>query len=72
MQAKPLDVEVGKIYRIASFKAVNQWIFFKVTFKNDLAAPAVLNLFMNTTWAVNTTRVQPPYRLLVSERQCLR
>lgn len=59
---KPLDFEVGKFYsKIPPFKSPDQWMFFKVLAKEDMASRVTFNVF------VNTTRRQPPFIVLVRE-----
>ena len=63
-QGKPKDVEVGKLYRSVTFKSRDEWIFFKVFSKEELAGRVTLNVFVNGTRpAVGS---QPPFILLVS------
>ena len=54
-----MNIDVGRLYSKVSFKSMNEWIFFKVTFKDDLAGDIHFNLF------VNGTRKAPPYTLVV-------
>jgi hypothetical protein len=54
-----MNVDVGRLYSKVSFKSMNEWIFFKVTFKDDLAGAIQFNLF------VNSTRKEPPFTLVV-------
>jgi hypothetical protein len=58
-----VDAEVGRLYSGMAFKSPDQWIFFKVAFKEDLADRVTFNVF------INVTRRQPPFIMLVSERQ---
>jgi hypothetical protein len=53
------NCDISNRYTGFSFKTTNEWMFFKVTFKDGLSAPILLNVF------VNGTRRLPPYTLLV-------
>ena len=58
------NCDISNRYTGFSFKTTNEWMFFKVTFKDELSAPILLNVF------VNGTRMTPPYMLLVRMPTC--